>query len=199
MFLFVLMSFLFFFFPVSLSSTSPISWLVDGPRTIQHNFSTSLCEVNLKMTINNSSDAVASVHINTFDSPNSQLIDATASQSGLPPENQAGWCDIPVVNDMKIITTDALATRFAKSVSLESVSQFIWSGSSSTKLLLQPRSTAEIPLQICVFSAGIHDLSNYVLQWNLLSSDSPGSKEGTRQLSGICRGYPYFLSVLQSA
>ncbi|XVF07518.1 hypothetical protein REPUB_Repub06bG0146000 [Reevesia pubescens] len=175
----------------SLSSMGPISWLVDGPRTIQHNFSTSLCEVNLKMTINNSSDAVASVDINTFN-------DAAASQSGLPPENQAGWCDIPVVNDMKIITTDALATHFAKSVSLESVSQFIWLGSSSTKLVLQPRSTAEIPLQICVFAPGVYDLSNYVLIWNLIPISDEENQGEANKSSVVCQGYPYYLTVFQS-
>ncbi|XWS66568.1 hypothetical protein CRYUN_Cryun05aG0210700 [Craigia yunnanensis] len=184
----------------SLSSMSPISWLVDGPRTIQHNFSAPLCEVNLKMTINNSSDAVASVHINTFDSPssNSQLSDAAASQSGLPPENQAGWCDIPVVNDMKIITTDALATRFAKSMFLESVPQFIWSRSSATKLILQPRSTAEIPLRICVFAPGIYDLSNYILNWKLIPISDEENQGEANKSSGVCQGYPYYLTVLQS-
>ncbi|XP_022745163.1 trafficking protein particle complex subunit 8-like isoform X2 [Durio zibethinus] len=187
-------------FNCSLSSMSPISWLVDGPRTIQHNFWASLCEVNLKMTINNSSDAVASVHIKTFDSPSSsnQPIDAAASQSGLPPENQAGWCDVPVVNDMKIITTDALATCSTKSAFLESVSQFIWSGSSSTNLILQPRSTAEIPLQICVFAPGIYDLSNYVLNWNLIPISDEENQGEANKASGVCQGYPYYLTVLQS-
>ncbi|XVE61381.1 hypothetical protein DITRI_Ditri06bG0034900 [Diplodiscus trichospermus] len=185
----------------SLSSTSPISWLIDGPRTIQHNFLASLCEVNLKMTINNSSNAVVSIHINTFDCPNSnsQSIDATASQSGLPLENQTGWSNIPVVNDMKIITTDALTTRLAKSMSPEILSPFIWSGSSSTKLLLQPWSTAEIPLQICVFAPGIYDLSNYVLNWNLVPISDEGNQGEARESSGVCRGYPYYLTVLQSS
>ncbi|XP_022766944.1 trafficking protein particle complex subunit 8-like isoform X2 [Durio zibethinus] len=185
----------------SLSSKSPISWLVDGPHAIQHNFSASLCEVNLRMTVNNSSDAVASVHINTFDScsSNSQSSDAAGSQSGLPPENQAGWFDIPVVNDLKVITTDTLAARFANSVSLESVSQFIWSGSSSTKLLLQPKSTAEIPLQICVFAPGIYDLSNYVLNWNLTPISDEENPGEANKSAGVCHGYPYYLTVLQSS
>ncbi|XVF55872.1 hypothetical protein PTKIN_Ptkin06aG0071300 [Pterospermum kingtungense] len=134
----------------SLSSRSPISWLMDGPRTIQHNFSASLCEVNLKMLINNSSDSIASVHVNTFDSPNSdnQPTDATASESG----------------------------------------------SSSTKLLVQPGSTAEIPLQICVFAPGIYDLSNYVLNWKLYDENQAEANKP----SGVCQGYPYHLTVLQS-
>ncbi|MBA0561875.1 hypothetical protein Golob_018671, partial [Gossypium lobatum] len=175
------------------SSMSPISWLVDGPRTIQHNFSAPLCEVNLKMTITNSSDAIASVHINTFDSPssNNQLIDdATTSQ---PPEHQSGWSEIPIVNDTKIITTEALTTRVPKSLSLESVPQFIWSGTSSTKLVLQPRSTAEIPLQICVFTPGIYDLSNYVLNWNLTPVNDGENQGEANKSSGVCQGYPYYL------
>ncbi|KHF98509.1 Trafficking particle complex subunit 8 [Gossypium arboreum] len=180
------------------SSMSPISWLVDGPRTIQHNFSAPLCEVNLKMTITNSSDAIASVHINTFDSPSSNnqpIDDATTSQ---PPEHQSGWSEIPIVNDTKIITTEALTTRVPKSLSLESVPQYIWSGTSSTKLVLQPRSTAEIPLQICVFTPGIYDLSNYVLNW-ILTPVNDGENQGeANKSSGVCKGYPYYLSVLES-
>ncbi|TYI03938.1 hypothetical protein ES332_A11G378000v1 [Gossypium tomentosum] len=180
------------------SSMSPISWLVDGPRTIQHNFSAPLCEVNLKMTITNSSDAIASVHINTFDSPSSNnqpIDDATTSQ---PPEHQSGWSEIPIVNDTKIITTEALTTRVPKSLSLESVPQYIWSGTSSTKLVLQPRSTAEIPLQICVFTPGIYDLSNYVLNW-ILTPVNDGENQGeANKSSGVCQGYPYYLSVLES-
>ncbi|XP_017631421.1 uncharacterized protein LOC108474048 [Gossypium arboreum] len=180
------------------SSMSPISWLVDGPRTIQHNFSAPLCEVNLKMTITNSSDAIASVHINTFDSPSSNnqpINDATTSQ---PPEHQSGWSEIPIVNDTKIITTEALTTRVPKSLSLESVPQYIWSGTSSTKLVLQPRSTAEIPLQICVFTPGIYDLSNYVLNW-ILTPVNDGENQGeANKSSGVCQGYPYYLSVLES-
>ncbi|PPE01630.1 hypothetical protein GOBAR_DD01347 [Gossypium barbadense] len=182
----------------SLSSFSPISWFVDGPRTIQHNFSASPCGVNLKMTINNSSDAASSVHVKTFDPPssNSQSIDATASQSGLPLENQVGWFSIPAVNDTKVITTDALAKRITKSVSLESAPQFIWTGSSSTKLKLQPRATAEVPLQICVFAPGIYDLSNYALNWNLAPIEE--SQGEANKSSGECQGYPYYLTVLQS-
>ncbi|KAL1105101.1 hypothetical protein V6Z11_D04G111100 [Gossypium hirsutum] len=168
----------------SLSSFSPISWFVDGPRTIQHNFSASPCGVNLKMTINNSSDAASSVHVKTFDPPssNSQSIDATASQSGLPLENQVGWFSIPAVNDTKVITTDALAKRITKSVSLESAPQFIW--------------TAEVPLQICVFAPGIYDLSNYALNWNLAPIEE--SQGEANKSSGECQGYPYYLTVVQS-
>ncbi|KAK8570732.1 hypothetical protein V6N13_103136 [Hibiscus sabdariffa] len=179
-------------------SMSPISWVVDGPQTIEHNFSAPLCEVNLKMTISNTSDSVASVHINTFDSPsrNSQPVnDATTSQ---PPEYQAGWSDIPVDSDTKIITSSALAAHSSKSLSIESIPQFIWSGSSSTKLTLQPRSTVETPLQICTFAPGTYDLSNYVLNWNLTPVNGQVNQREASKPSGSCRGYPYYVTVLES-
>ncbi|OMO68610.1 Tetratricopeptide-like helical [Corchorus olitorius] len=186
----------------SLSSMSPVSWLVDGPQTIEHDFTASLCEVKLRMTISNSSDSVASVRVNTFDSPSNGIqssdVAGTQTQTGVSSENQSGWFDIPVVNDMKVITSDALATRLAKSLSMESVSQFIWSGSSSTRVELQPRSTAEIPLQICVFAPGIYNLSNYTLNWNLISTKDEENQGEADKSCGVCQGYPYYLTVLQS-
>lgn len=182
----------------STSNASPISWQVDGPRTLYHDFSASLCEINLRMIIFNSSDAVASVHVKTFDSINTggHLSEGTSSPSG----NQSGWYwhDASVEKDIKV-TSDVLGARGRKSLSLESVTPFVWSGTSSTSIQIQPMSKTEIPLQICVFSAGIYDLSNYVLQWNLLSTEGPESLEGTRQSSGTCQGYQYYLSVLQSS
>ncbi|GLT94814.1 hypothetical protein SLE2022_125350 [Rubroshorea leprosula] len=182
----------------SLASISPISWLVDGPRTIHHDFAASFCEVNLRMSISNSADAVVSVHVNTSDSSSSggQSSDAAVAAAHSS-EDQAGWHDIPVANDIKI-TSDVLATRVGKSMSLESVSHFIWSGSSSTKVLLEPKSTVEVPLQICVFAPGIYDLSNYVLNWNLLPATNQGNLGEEKPSSGECQGYPYYLTVLQS-
>ncbi|XP_050243779.1 uncharacterized protein LOC126692278 isoform X1 [Quercus robur] len=182
----------------STSNASPISWQVDGPRTLYHDLSASFCEINFRMIIYNSSDAVTSVHVKTFDSVNTggHLSEGTSSPSG----NQSGWHwhDASVEKDIKV-TSDVLGSRVRKSLSLESVTPFVWSGTSSTSIQIQPMSKTEIPLQICVFSAGIYDLSNYVLQWNLLSSEGPESLEGTRQSSGTCQGYPYYLSVLQSS
>ncbi|KAG7958379.1 hypothetical protein I3843_10G018400 [Carya illinoinensis] len=181
----------------STSSTSPISWLVDGPRTLFHDFSASFREINLKMVIYNSSEAVASICIKTFDSPSTSghTSEGTADLSS---GDQTGWHDASVVNNIKV-TSDLLGARVGKSLSLESVPPFIWSGASSTRVQLEPMSATEIPLQICVFSPGIYDLSNYVLQWSLLSSVDSGNQEGKSQHSGTCQGYPYYLSVLQSA
>ncbi|XP_050384005.1 uncharacterized protein LOC126800653 isoform X2 [Argentina anserina] len=178
----------------STESTSPISWLVDGPRTLYHNFTASFCEVNFHMTIYNSSDGIASVSIKTYDSSNSDpLSDSTSVQSATSSSNQDGWHDLSLVNEIKV-TSDVLGIRTGKSSSVESISPFIWSGSSSTKVELEPKSRTEVPLQVCLFSPGTYDLSSYVLHWNLLLPNGD-----SRQSTGACQGYPYYLTVLQSA
>ncbi|KAF7818861.1 trafficking protein particle complex subunit 8 [Senna tora] len=182
----------------STASTGPISWLVDGPRTLHHDFSASFCEINLKMHLYNSSGATAFVRINTLDYTvtGGQLNPLSVVQSVTPSDNQAGWHDITPVNEVKV-TSNVTGSQPGKSLSLGSVSPYIWSGSSSTNVHLEPMSSAQIPLQICVFSPGIYDLSNYVLHWNLLPEDRGGQDE-TRQPSGKCLGYTYYLTVLQS-
>ncbi|XP_059646575.1 uncharacterized protein LOC132293217 [Cornus florida] len=180
----------------SIANASPIWWLMDGPRTIHHNFAASLCEIKLRMTVHNSSDTLVSIRISTHDSApgGSPLSDATS----IPSVNQAGWYDIPVLNDIKV-TTDIIGSRVGKSISAEYVSPFIWSGSSSTRFKLEPVSTIEIPLQISVFSPGTYDLSNYCLHWNIQFPDEGNRAAGMRVFSGTCTGHPYYLTVLQSA
>ncbi|KAM6571414.1 hypothetical protein CsatA_015494 [Cannabis sativa] len=174
----------------SITSRSPISWHVDGPRTLHHNFSASFCEIKLSMTIYNSSNNSASVHINTHDSSGNSSESTSATTTG----NQVGWHDVSLVTDIKV-TTDVLATQSAKPPSLDSVSPFIWSAASSTRASIEPMSTIEIPLQISVFSPGTYDISNYELHWNLLLPNGETNVDS----SGTCQGYPYYLTVLQSA
>ncbi|KAL5739887.1 hypothetical protein ACOSQ2_029067 [Xanthoceras sorbifolium] len=184
----------------STSGTGPITWLIDGPWTVHHNFSASFCEINLRMTIYNSSDAAVSIRVNTFDSTSSsgQSSDAAALESAVPTGNQSGWHEVPVLNDIKA-KSEVLGTQVGKSsLSLESVFPFIWSGSSATSVQLGPMSTAEIPMQVCIFSPGTYNLSNYALNWNLLPVSGEGKESETRQSSGTCHGYPYHLTVLQS-
>ncbi|GAV63866.1 TRAPPC-Trs85 domain-containing protein [Cephalotus follicularis] len=183
----------------SITSSRPVSWLVEGPRIVHHNFSVSFCEINLRMTMCNSSDATVSVQIDTFDHPcsNGQLIDTTAPQSAVSSGNQVGWHEEPQAEDIKV-TSEVLASPVEKPLSLESVPPFIWSGSSCTRIQLDPISTAEIPLKICVFSPRTYDVSNYVLNWNLLPLNDQENKKERRQSSGICHGYPYYITVLQS-
>ncbi|XP_038903483.1 trafficking protein particle complex subunit 8 isoform X2 [Benincasa hispida] len=179
----------------STSSNSPIWWLLEGPRSSYHNFSTSFSEINFKMTIYNSSDSIASIRIKTNDSTSSSEGNETVPQSPNS-ANQTGWHYASLTQDIKV-TSDVLGTQIGKSSSLESVSPFIWSGTSSTTVQIEPKSMAEASLQICIFSPGIYDLSSYILQWELLPSPGSGNVETTVS-SGTCRGYPYYLTVLQS-
>ncbi|XP_052200322.1 uncharacterized protein LOC127806829 isoform X2 [Diospyros lotus] len=173
----------------SMASTSPIWWIMEGPRTVHHNFLADFCEIKLSMTIHNSSDAVASVRIDTIDS-------ASSSRTPSSPGNESGWHDVSLSNDVKV-SSDIVGPRVSRSLSGESVSLFIWSGTSSTQIKLEPMSTTEIPLQISVLSPGTYDLSNYALHWNLLRSS--GQAAGTLPSSGTCQGHPYYLTVLQAS
>ncbi|KAK4833890.1 hypothetical protein QYF36_012927 [Acer negundo] len=181
--------------------TGPITWLIDGPRTMQHDFSASFCEIDLRMTIYNSSDAAVFIRVNTYDSPssNGQSSDATTLQTAVPTGNQSGWHEVPVLNDIKV-ASQVLGTQVGKSsLSLDSVSPFIWSGSSATSVQLGPVSTAEIPMKVCIFSPGSYNLSDYALNWNLVAVNGDGNEGEMRQSSGTCHGYPYHLTLLQSS
>ncbi|ESW34971.1 hypothetical protein PHAVU_001G196200 [Phaseolus vulgaris] len=181
----------------STASTGPISWLVDGPQTMHHDFSASFCEISMKMHIHNSSGATAFVRIDTLDSAgNGGHMNSVNVVQSATTDNQAGWHDITPVNELKV-TSNALETQPGKALSLESASSYIWSGSSSTHLHIEAMSSAEIPLQICVFSPGTYDLSNYVLNWKL-PSNGQGDRDEKKQHSGQCQGYKYYLTVLQS-
>ncbi|CAH8364666.1 unnamed protein product [Eruca vesicaria subsp. sativa] len=169
-------------------SSNPLSWSLDGPQTLYHDFSTPLCEIQLKLIIRNTSTGLSSVSFNTTDC----LPDAAAPtpSSG----NQSGWRYVPDVTEEMKLTSDVMGSRLGKPPSsMESSPPFIWSGLSSTKVQIQPLSTTEIPLQISVFAPGIYNLSSYKLTWELSEHEDASSTS-----SGTCQGYPYYLSVLQS-
>ncbi|XP_047960820.1 trafficking protein particle complex subunit 8-like [Salvia hispanica] len=174
-------------------SSSPVWWSMDGPRSVNHDFSSGFCEINLNMTVYNSLEDAVSVRINTLDSlPRSNSITNTASVSGY----EYGWHDASHLTDAKV-TPDSMGGRVGKALSPESVSPFIWSGSCSTRINLEPLSSAEVPLQISVFCQGTFDLSNYSLQWNLLPGDGGDDGNESRVRSGSCHGRPYHITVLQ--
>ncbi|KAH0860716.1 hypothetical protein HID58_088977 [Brassica napus] len=170
-------------------SSIPLSWSLDGPKTMYHDFSTSFCEIKLKMVIRNTSDGFLSVSINTIDG----LPDAAAPtpSSG----NLSGWRYVPAITEEMKLTSDVMGSRLGKPPpSMESSPPFIWSGSSSTKVQIQPLSRTEIPLQISVFSPGVYNLCSYTLTWELSEHENALSSTS----SGICQGYPCYLTVLQS-
>jgi hypothetical protein len=131
----------------------------------------------------NSSDATALVRIDTtdFDGSGGHVNSVNAIQSATP-DNQAGWHDVTPVNEIKV-TPNALETQPGKVLLLECVYPYIWSGSSSINIHLEPLSSAEVPLQIRVFSPGTYDLSNYILSWKL-PSQGLGDSDETKQHSG---------------
>ncbi|KAL5974735.1 hypothetical protein ACLOJK_031406 [Asimina triloba] len=128
----------------SIAGTCPIWWLMDGPRIVHHDFSTSFCETRFSMTIHNSSDTFASIKINT-----SEAFPGTGEQSDATEvENLVGWHDLSLSNDTKVSPADAQQAQSTKPSSSEGISPFIWCASSSTRVVLDPMSTAELPLQI---------------------------------------------------
>lgn len=144
------------------------------------------------MTLYNSSGAVASVRVDTLDS------NLAADSGTVLTPNQEGWYNVSLESEIKV-TADVRGT-ILKSLSSESIRPIIWSGSSSTKLQLEPASAVEIPLQVCVFCPGTYDLPNYVVQWNLQPPTDPENKnDESRPTSGTCLGYPYYLTILPSS
>ncbi|KAL3569294.1 hypothetical protein D5086_029184 [Populus alba] len=161
-------------------------------KNIQKRFWFAVAVLFFLMTIYNSSNALASIVLKTLDSTSisDQLSDEASG-------NQVGWHDVSLAKDSKI-ESEALRNHVRKSLLPESVSPFIWSGSSSTGVQIKPLSTTEIPLQICVFSPGTYDLSNYVLNWNLQPVKDHENVGERTQSSGTSLGYPYYLTVLPS-
>ncbi|XP_039130030.1 trafficking protein particle complex subunit 8 isoform X3 [Dioscorea cayenensis subsp. rotundata] len=157
----------------SITTKSPIWWLMDGPRTIMHDFST-FCEVNLTMAIHNCSEAIVSVRIATFDFVSETKQSAETTQSSDSSGCQGGWSDISLVNDIKL-SPDPLRNML-NIQSSGSTPPFVWCASSSTRIKLAKGSAMEVPLKICVFSPGTYNLSQYELHWNQESSEGSGAE-----------------------
>ncbi|KMZ63873.1 hypothetical protein ZOSMA_391G00040 [Zostera marina] len=183
----------------SIIGKSPVWWLMNGPQTISHDFSTSFCEATFYITLHNSSDVVASVKIVTLDGMSSDSGGGQTQDTSPHSDSStiAGWHNISLGNDDVKVEKKIWKQRV-----LESVSPFIWSATSSTHIKLEPMNIIKVPLRICIFSPGVYDLSKYELHWSLQSSDPPTrfSKDtpATWQSSGVNRGHPFFLTVMQS-
>ncbi|KAJ8565224.1 hypothetical protein K7X08_007800 [Anisodus acutangulus] len=178
----------------SVRTSSPIWWIMDGSRTVKHDFKEPFCVITLRMIVHNSSDDVVSVHCNPSDSAvNISSSGNISAASG----NEIGWHDFSMSNDIKI-TSDAPGPRVVKPMSSDTVLPFIWSASSSTHFTLEPLSSRETPMEICVFSPGTFDLSNYSLNWSISSpSDKWDNGDESRASSGTCQGHPFYITVLQ--
>lgn len=176
------------------TNKTPVSWLIEGPRIISHEFSDSFCEVELWLTICNSVKAEVSIKVITSDTtPESKLSDDVISDSGI---NQGGWHDISLSNDTKSASNIPKVRPLNPSSSSKSISPYIWCAASSTEVKMLPSSTTKIPLRICVFSPGTYDISNCELRWDLQPSEPPGDEDTKRSSSGISRGQPDRKSVV---
>ncbi|KAJ8574174.1 hypothetical protein K7X08_025979 [Anisodus acutangulus] len=178
----------------SVRISSPIWWIMDGPRTVKHDFMEPFCAITLRMIVHNSSDDVVSVRCIPSDSAVSISSSGNASAAS---GHEVGWHDLSLSNDIKI-TSDAPGPRVVKPMSSDTVPPFIWSASSSTHFTLEPLSSRETPMEICVFSPGTFDLSNYSLHWSI---SSPGDKwdngDESKASSGTCQGHPFYITALQ--
>ncbi|RRT44974.1 hypothetical protein B296_00048556 [Ensete ventricosum] len=89
----------------NISSRCPLSWQMNGPRLINHDFSSSFCEANFHLRIHSCSDAAVIIRLTTYDT----LPEKNQSSDGVKlsdsAENEGGWHDISLVNDMKVLSS----------------------------------------------------------------------------------------------
>jgi len=172
-------------------SQSPIWWLMEGPRTITHDFSKSCCEVSIQLVIHNSAAHKSSVRVVTSDvmREKNQTVHTHDSTSV-----QGGWHDVSLENDIKAISS-AKGTRHEKQSS-KSISPYVWCSLSSAQIELQPDSCSRVPLKVCIFAPGTYNFSNYELQWKVLPSKEAQVDENGS--SGGGPGHPFYVTVLQS-
>lgn len=173
-------------------SQNPIWWLMEGPRTITHDFSKSCCEANIQLVIHNSSEHNISLGVVTSDGTleKNQTIPSHESASG-----PGGWYDVSLENDVKAITS--MKGTHPQKQSSESISPFVWCSLSSAQVDLKPNSSAKIPLKVCIFAPGTYNFSNYELHWKVHPSEAGQVDDNGR--SGVGQGYPFYVTVLQGA
>ncbi|KAG2545392.1 hypothetical protein PVAP13_9KG306369 [Panicum virgatum] len=172
-------------------SQSPIWWLMEGPRTITHDFSKSCCEVSIQLVIHNSAAHKSSVRVVTSD------VMREKNQTVHPHDStsvQGGWHDVSLENDIKAISS-AKGTRHEKQSS-KSISPYVWCSLSTAQIELQPDSCSRVPLKVCIFAPGTYNFSNYELQWKVLPSKEAQVDENGS--SGGGPGHPFYVTVLQS-
>ncbi|KAJ3669964.1 hypothetical protein LUZ60_010288 [Juncus effusus] len=167
----------------SITRKSPVSWQMNGPHTIHHDFSSSFCSVPLHLNLTNSSPFPLHLNLVTLDySPD---FDSTNSTDFLT--KQAGWSDVSLANDIKKIASPRKIIKFQKPT-CESAPPFVWCGPSSVPVKVAPGGTIRVSLKVCVFAPGTYNLSNYELSWK----DELIEERET----GTGKGHPFYLTVL---
>ncbi|ONM10029.1 Tetratricopeptide repeat (TPR)-like superfamily protein [Zea mays] len=169
---------------------NPIWWLMEGPRTISHDFSKSYCEANLQLVIHNSEAHKILVRVVTFDVIPEKTVHPHDSTSA-----QGGWYDVSLESDVKAISSSKSTHQEKRSS--KSIPPYVWCSLSCAQIELQPDSCARVPLKVCIFAPGTYNFSNYELQWKVHLSEGPHVGENENRLSGGGLGYPFYVTVLQ--
>lgn len=179
---------------------SPISWLMEGPNTVIHDFAKSFCQMRFQVTVQNSSDAVAFIGLVMFNQAENEAQLADVGRlSGASQED--GWHEISLGNSGKVLSDLLAQSSPSRKQCYKSIFPYVWTGSSSTKVKLEPLSSAVIPLNLCIFAPGVYDLSNYELQWDIKPCNDGNNGQrphSSKSTSGTSPGHPFFLTALQS-
>ena len=120
-------------------------------------------------------------------SPKMLLSDQNDDQA-LPNYGQGGWQNDALQVGPRLKKP---STMLSSSLSEGNGQPFAWCRSSSSSLNLEPMSAVELPMRVCLFSAGVHDLSNLEMHWSVEGS------EDKRLFSGMSRGRPFYLTAIQ--
>ncbi|CAA6663549.1 unnamed protein product [Spirodela intermedia] len=178
------------------ASKDPVLWLLCGPHAITHDFGSSFCEADLVMRLHNSSTTAASVKVVIPDGMPA-LLGESSDDFASSNRGQGGWQDVPLASDPLTSALEGARPKMPQSGS--DGQPFAWCRSSSSHLVLEPMSTVEVPVRVCIFSAGVHDLSNFELHWSLRAGETdPGTEDRRRSLSGMSRARPFYLTALQT-
>eukprot|EP01018_Ginkgo_biloba_P005816 Gb_19012 [translate_table: standard] len=175
----------------SVKSLCPIWWIMEGPKTVVHDFSSlSFCEIKFCLTIRNCSDVTASIKIETFDNGSVTGQTSDVAHLSAASRNQVGWHDISLETDdtgkpisepgqgSSIISSN----EFPEFHTIVPCSPFMWCSLSSKKITeVGAWSSATVPLSLSVFAPGVFDLSNYRLLWKLHPDENyPQTKREVR-------------------
>ncbi|CAM6094407.1 unnamed protein product [Calypogeia fissa] len=160
----------------SVQSLVPLIWVMEGPRSVQHDFSKEpFCEVTLLLTVRNCSIYDASVKVETFDTK-----PVTGAASTSLQEKRVGWFPLtgaPAGGELSSSDSGSGGSLAAVAAILEdeksggilSCGPYVWCNLRSTSIpALRAGASAEVPVHVVFFAPGIYDLSRYQISWSLL-------------------------------
>lgn len=177
----------------SVKQSSPVVWIMEGPRTITHDFSADpSCNVSFYLTVKNCSSRAASVKVD-MTSVGSSVTNTSPEVLKSTLGNQIGWYDILLETPANVAArssadsgllerTDSSKYEDGFQETITPATPFIWCSLSSFKNSELGAGLAEMyPLHISVFAPGTYDLSGYCVSWQLLPKPSNVSSSGKQE------------------